>query len=82
MQVNGLNTNLAGMVQAQQDMNQLAQTVASVSNTVADPQNQAVTQDLVDAITQQIPTQIAYEANAKGIQTQDAVQESLLNIKA
>ncbi len=86
MQVNNNTTaitnNLHGMLQAQTQMNDLAQTVADVSNSVGDPQNQEVTQDLVDAITQQIPTQIAYEANAQSIKVENAVQDVLLNIKA
>lgn len=83
MQVSPLNTNLNGMVQAQSQMNNLAKDVVDATNPANDPlQPQELTPDLLKAITEQIPTQIAYEANAKGIQTQDAVQESLLNIKA
>ncbi len=79
---NAITNNLHGMLQAQTQMNDLAQTVADVANTVGDPQQQEVTQDLVDAITQQIPTQIAYEANAESIKVENAVQDVLLNIKA
>lgn len=86
MQVNNSGTaitnNLHGMLQAQTQMNDLAQTVADVANTVGDPQLQEVSQDLVDAIAQQIPTQIAYSANAESIKTENAVQDVLLNIKA
>ena len=53
-----------------------------VSNTIADPQNQEVTQEVIDAIVGQIPTVIAYEANAKAIQTVNAVADTLLNLKA
>lgn len=86
MQVNNngsaITNNLHGMLQAQTQMNDLAKTVADVANSVGDPAMQEVSQDLVDAITQQIPTQIAYEANAQSIKMENAVQDVLLNIKA
>lgn len=63
-------------------LNQSAQTIADVSNSLGDTQNQEVTQDVVDAIVGQIPTVIAYEANAKAIETINAVAGRLLDIKA
>lgn len=63
-------------------LNESAQVIAQVANSVGDPQNQEVTQDLVDAIVGQIPTVIAYEANAKAIDTVNAVTARLLDIKA
>ena len=84
MQVNnsGLSSNLHGMLQAQMQLNEAATNIADVANAVGDPQLQEVSADLVEAITSMIPTTIAYEANATSIQTQNAVQASLLNIKA
>ena len=43
---------------------------------------QEVTADLIDSIVGQIPEVIAYSANAQSIQTQNAVSDMLLNIKA
>ncbi|PHO10893.1 MULTISPECIES: hypothetical protein [Malaciobacter] len=74
--------NLNAMVATQAQVTQNAQTIADVANVVADPQNQEVTQDLIDAITSQIPNTIAYSANANAIQTQNETSSMLLNIKA
>jgi len=84
MQINNnyaLN-NLNALTLNEKSLEQSAQTLASVSNTMADPQNQEVTQDVIEAIVGQIPTVIAYEANAKAIQTVNAVADTLLNLKA
>lgn len=77
-----ISNNLEGMLSAQMQINQSAQTLATVANTVGDPALQEVTQDMVDAIAGQIPQIISYEANAKGIETQQAVADVLLNLKA
>lgn len=77
-----IDTNLNGMLHAQTQLNQSAQNLAQVANTVGDPEFQEVTQDLIDSIAGQIPQTISYEANAKGIETQQAVADVLLNIKA
>ncbi|MDD2641029.1 MAG: hypothetical protein PHS65_08565 [Arcobacteraceae bacterium] len=74
--------NLNALKINEKNLEQSAQTIAQVANTVGEPQNQEVTQDLVDAIVGQIPTVIAYEANAKAIETINAVSDTLLNIKA
>ena len=76
---------LAGRYQEpdwQLQVNQMATNLAQVSNTVADPQLQEVTADLIDSIVGQIPEVISYEANAQSIKTQNAVSDMLLNIKA
>lgn len=78
---NGFN-NLSALNLNERNLEQSAQTIAQTSNYIQDPQNQAVTQDVVDAIVSQIPTVIAYEANAKAIETINAVADKLLNIKA
>lgn len=70
------------MVATQLQAEQSAQTLAQVANTVGDPANQEVTQEVIDAIVGQIPTVIAYEANAQAIDTVNAVTERLLDIKA
>lgn len=77
-----ISNNLEGMVSAQMQINQSAKTLADIANTVGDPQLQEVTQDVIDAIAGQIPQVISYEANAKGIETQQAVADVLLNLKA
>ena len=60
----------------------MASNVAQVANTVGDPQIQEVTADLIDSIVGQIPEVISYQANAQSIETQNAVSDMLLNIKA
>jgi hypothetical protein len=77
-----INNNLNSMLASQMQVDQMASNIAQVANTVADPGFQEVTQDLIDSIVGQIPEVISYEANAQGIQTQNAVADTLLNIKA
>jgi len=79
---NYVSNNLNALALNEKNLEQSAQTLAVVSNTIADPQNQEVTQEVIDAIVGQIPTVIAYEANAKAIQTVNAVADTLLNLKA
>lgn len=76
------NNNLNGMLAAQLQVNQAAENIANVANVVGDPALQEVSADLIDSIVGQIPQVIAYEANAQGIVTQQAVTDTLLNIKA
>ncbi|MDX9901251.1 MAG: hypothetical protein RBT22_07140 [Aliarcobacter sp.] len=77
-----INNNLNSMISSELQVNQMATNLAQVSNTVADPQLQEVTADLIDSIVGQIPEVISYEANAQSIKTQNAVSDMLLNIKA
>ena len=77
-----INNNLNSMLASQMQVDQMASNIAQVANTVTDPGFQEVTQDLIDSIVGQIPEVISYEANAQGIQTQNAVADTLLNIKA
>lgn len=77
-----IDNNLNAMTASAVQIDKLASNLADISNTVADPQNQEVTQDLIDLIIGQIPEVISYEANAEGIKTQQAVADVLLNIKA
>ena len=77
-----IDSNLSGMLSAQTQINQNAQNIASSAKTIADPQNQEVTEDLINSIVDQIPEVISYKANAQGIETQNAVSDILLNIKA
>ena len=77
-----INNNLNSMISSELQVNQMATNLAQVSNTVADPQLQEVTADLIDSIVGQIPEVISYEANAQSIETQNAVSDMLLNIKA
>lgn len=77
-----VNNSLTGMLAAQMQINQNAQNIADVASVIGSPELQEVSQELIDSIVGQIPQVIAYEANANGIKTQDAVMESLLNIKA
>jgi len=77
-----INNSLNAMTSMQLKLNESAQTIASVNNTVSDPQNQKSSQDFTNAIVEQIPTVISYEANANAIKTQNAVHDALLDIKA
>lgn len=77
-----IDNNLNAMISSEIQVNQMATNLAQVSNTVADPQLQEVTADLIDSIVGQIPEVISYEANAQSIKTQNAVSDMLLNIKA
>ena len=72
------------MTQAQTQMGKLAQDVNEATNPakLSDPETREVTPDLLKAITEQIPTQIAYEASGEAIKVENATQEALLNIKA
>ena len=77
-----IDNNLNAMISSELQINQMASNVAQVANVVGDPQLQEVTADLIDSIVGQIPEVISYQANAQGIQTQNAVSDMLLNIKA
>ena len=77
-----ITNNMDAMVASQAQIADNVNKIAQVANTVGDPGLQEVSQNLIDAIVGQIPEVIAYEANALGIKTQDAVLDTLLNIKA
>lgn len=77
-----INNNINAMVQSQVQIADKVSKIADVANVVGDPALQEVSQDLIDAIAGQIPEIIAYQANAEGIKTQDAVTDTLLDIKA
>jgi hypothetical protein len=77
-----VNYNLNSMLSSELQLNQMASNIAQVANTVGDSQFQEVAADLIDSIVGQIPEVISYQANAQGIQTQNAVSDVLLSIKA
>ncbi|XOB60753.1 hypothetical protein ACMC56_09055 [Campylobacterota bacterium DY0563] len=77
-----VNNNLSSMLSIQMEVNQMAQNVAQVANTVADPEFQQAAGDIIDSLVQQTPATIAYSANAQGIITQQAVMDTVLDIKA
>ncbi len=77
-----IDNNLNAMISSELQINQMASNVAQVANVVGDPQLQEVTADLIDSIVGQIPEVISYQANAQSVQTQNAVSDMLLNIKA
>lgn len=77
-----IENNLNAMVSSELQINQMASNIANVANTVAEPEFQEVTQDLIDSIVGQIPEVISYSANAKSIETQNATSDMLLNIRA
>ena len=77
-----INNNLNAMTASALQVDKLASNLANVANIVGDPENQEVTQDFIDSIVGQIPEVISYKANAEGIQTQNAVADIVLNLKA
>ena len=77
-----INNNLNAMTTSALQVDKLASNLANVANIVGDPENQEVTQDFIDSIVGQIPEVISYKANAEGIQTQNAVADIVLNLKA
>jgi hypothetical protein len=77
-----IDNNLNAMIASELQVSQMASNIAQVANTVGDPQIQEVTADLIDSIVGQIPEVISYQANAQSIETQNAVSDMLLNIKA
>jgi len=82
-----INNSINAMNNLDLKLNGLAQDVASATsvtkpNEITTKQNQEVTPDLINAIVEQIPTVISYEANANAIKTQNAVHDALLDIKA
>ncbi|MDD3054907.1 MAG: hypothetical protein PHE16_03405 [Aliarcobacter sp.] len=77
-----IDNNLNAMIASELQVSQMASNVAQVANTVGDPQIQEVTADLINSIVGQIPEVISYQANAQSIETQNAVSDMLLNIKA
>ena len=77
-----VNNNLNSMLSSELQLNQMASNIAQVADTVGDSQFQEVAADLIDSIVGQIPEVISYQANAQGIQTQNAVSDVLLSIKA
>jgi len=77
-----INNNLNSMLSSELQISNMASNIAEIANTVGDPKLQEVTADLIDSIIGQIPEVISYSANAKSIETQNAVSDMLLNIKA
>ena len=77
-----INNNLNSMLASELQISDLASKMTQIADVVADPQFQEVTADLIDSIVGQIPEVISYQANAQGVQTQNAVSDALLNIKA
>ena len=77
-----IDNNIHTMTSSAIQMNQTATNIADISNTIVYPEQQEVTQDLINAIAAKIPEVISYEANAQGIKTQNAVADVLLNLKA
>ncbi|MFW2579799.1 hypothetical protein [Aliarcobacter butzleri] len=77
-----INNNLIAMVASELQFQDMATNLATVANTVAVPEFQEVTSDLIDSIAGQIPQIISYGANAQNIELQGEMLNTLLNIKA
>ncbi len=77
-----ISNNLNAMVSSELQVNQMAKNIADIANTVGEPEFQEVSKDLINSIVGQIPEIISYQANANSIETQNAVSDMLLNIRA
>ena len=76
-----IDNNQNAMLAAQMQVNQNAQTVAS-SAIEAVSEETVSNSGFTNAMVDQIPQIFAYEANAEGIKTQEAMLQTLLDIKA
>ena len=84
-----IDNNLNSMMNSELKLNDMASNIAKISTSNPNlniqnqnSQNQEVSDDLINSIIGQIPEVISYSANAKSVETQNAVSDSLLNIKA
>jgi hypothetical protein len=77
-----ISNNLNSMNSSELQLNQMASNIAQVADAIGDPEFQEVSTDLINSIIGQIPEVVSYQANAQSIQTQNAVSDMLLNIKA
>ena len=77
-----INNNLNSMVASELQFQDMATNLATGANTIAEPEFQEVTSDLIDSIAGQIPQIISYSANAQNIELQGEMLNTLLNIKA
>lgn len=78
-----INNNINAMHTQSLKMNDLAKDIANTTNnSFQENKQQEITPDLIKSITEQIPTQIAYEAQGSSIKTQDEIFASTINIKA
>jgi hypothetical protein len=80
MRVDNLNTN--AMLQNLQQLNASTEAITKLSLSDNITKDLTVTDSLIENIAGQIPNEIAYKANAKTIEVQNAVADSLINIIA
>lgn len=80
MRIDNLNTN--AMIQNLQQINASTEAITKLSLADNITDNTTVTDNLIESIAGQIPNEIAYKANAKTIEIQNAVADSLINLKA
>lgn len=79
MRIDSLNTN--AMLQNLQQINASTEAITKLSLADNITDNSVVTDNLIENIAGQIPNEIAYKANAQVISVQNAVADSLINIK-
>ncbi len=77
-----INNNLNAMSSLQLKLNESAQNIAAVTNVTDAIENPKAVPDFTESIVEQIPIVISYAANATAIKTQNAVEDTLLDIKA
>jgi len=81
-----ISNNLNSMTQTMQDFSDNAVKISNAFEPI-DVNNESelnadVSDELINAIVDQIPQQISYEANAQAISVQNEVMDSLINITA
>lgn len=77
-----IDNNVNAMRIETERLNTLAKNVKEATEVTKETQTQEVTDSLINSIVEQIPTQIAYEANGTAITTKNEVMASTINIKA
>ncbi|NQY21525.1 MAG: hypothetical protein HRT40_09475 [Campylobacteraceae bacterium] len=77
-----IQANISALAKEENNLLLNAQKLAHVSQVIADPVLNEVSNELIQTITDRIPIIIAYEANAGVIKIQEEVLETLLDIKA
>lgn len=80
-----VSNNINTMLIYENQLNNIAQQTASIQTT---PQMSSVKEDnqvpdnLLELIAERIPTEIGYQSNANTISIQNAVRDTILDIKA
>lgn len=77
-----IDNNLGAMLGASLQIQDSIANIAEVSKVVGDSEFSEFAGDFANEIVEQIPQVIAYSANAKSIEVQEVMMNTLLDIKA